>query len=587
MTPVSAPSSAPLDLLSPLPASKTFRERSFRFTAGNQLAIAFMLNILSLSVPIMMLQVYDRIIPHQSFATLKVLLVGVLAALVLDAVLRIMRSWLAGWAAASSEYAASNAALDHFTRADLLAFEKISMGEHMQNLSAISRLREFYSGQSLVALVDLPFAALFLGLVAYIGGTLVIAPLCLLVLFSVCAILSGKKLTRALERRRLHDDRKSSTIISILSGIHSVKALGIESSLLRLFERDQNDVTKDSYKVAISSGTASMLSAGFGQASLIVTATLGCIYVINGNLSVGGLSACILLAGRAIQPVQRALGTWLRLQDLKIARKQTQSLFAIPAQPASDRSVPAGNGSGVFMDRVSLIYPGAAKPLFSQLSFVAEEGTVTAISGEKSSGKSTLLHMMAGILKPDQGTLMVEGLSPFDHSMASFPDRIGYLPQEGTIFKGSILDNLTGFRRDEASIDKARETGSELGIDRVVDLLPYGYQTLLTDSASDPIPPGVKQRICLVRILMHQPSLLLFDDADRALDKEGYNLLFRMMGRLKGSCTLIMVSHDQNLLSFADHHYRLQDGMLLPDAASHAPNISFLSQDVKGRPYHG
>lgn len=572
--------SSTLDLLTPLPLPNDFKAKSFSVSAAQQLGIAFMLNILSLAVPIMMLQVYDRIIPHQSYDTLKMLTFGVLFTLGLDAALRIMRAWMSGWAAASSEYAASNAAMDHFARSDISAFEAASMGEHMQNLGALGKLREFYSGQALIALIDLPFALLFIALVGYIGGTLVIVPLALLTIFALCAIVSGGALKHALQKRRDSDDRKSSTIISILSGIHSVKALGMESSLMRQYEQDQHAVTHDSYHVAMASGRATILSAGFGQACLILTATVGALYVINGDLTVGSLSACILLAGRAIQPIQRALGTWLRLQDLSISRRQAQSLFDLPVRavmPEIPNIPPVGR---IKISDLGYTHSYNNMKIFRNLNLLIEPGQVVAISGEKSSGKSTLLQLMAGLLVPSSGDVTVTDLKPHHFNLSRLSDRIGYLPQEGSIFRGTILENMTGFRSDDVSIEKAKIAGAELGLDQVIDMLPYGYQTMLTDSAADPIPPGIKQRISLVRVLMHRPAVLLFDDADRALDKEGYNRLFRLMGRLKGTCTLVIVSHDQNLLSFSDQSYRLENGQLHPAVHAASNTLSILSHPL-------
>lgn len=562
--------------LAPLPIPDLYQNLAFRVSGGRQLLIAFMLNILSLAIPVMMLQVYDRIIPHKSFGTLSLLTLGVLIALSLDAALRIIRSWLIGWTAASHEHAANCAALDHFNRSDLKEFSKVSSGEHLQNFGALSRLREFYAGQAMTALIDLPFAILFLGLVAYLGGILVLVPIVLITLFFACAKIISGKLRKALERRHLADDKKSSTMLSILSGIHSVKALGVESSLLRQYEYVQKDVTNESYHVARASGAASTLGATFGQLSLILTATFGCYLVIQGHLSVGGLSACTLLAGRSIQPIQKVLGTWLRLQDLSIAKSQAQNLFALPARDRSDKPMSSHFSGNITLDKVSFDYGASGKPLLKNISIDIKAGHCVAITGSKSSGKSTLLQIIAGIHAPSTGTVFLDDITPSAYCMSDMLGKVGYLPQLGRIFRGTILDNITGFREDETSVRAAKDAAVDLGLDSVIDFLPYGYQTLLTDTTADPIPPGIKQRIALARILMHKPSIVLFDDADRALDKEGYNKLFRLMGRLKGRCTLVIVSHDRNLLSFSDETYHLEGGQLRREASAGSQNISHL-----------
>jgi ATP-binding cassette, subfamily C, bacterial LapB len=553
-----------------------------KLALGWQFAIACMINILSLSLPIMMLQVYDRIIPHQAYGTLTMLLIGVLTALTLDAVLRIGRAYLAGWKAASQEHSAGCAAIDRFAQVDLTVFEQHSTGTHLQNMNALSRLREFYSGQALMALVDLPFVVLFFCLIGYLGGYLLLVPLCLLAAFVMTAYYAGDQLKETLELRRQEDDKKSSFIVSILVAMHTVKSLAMESLMMRRFEQFQSSSTQTSYQVAMATGNTTILSAAFGQLSLILTASFGILFVLNGSLSVGGLSACTLLAGRTIQPIQRVLGAWLRLQDLSVSRKQAAALFQLPVQLRTPNPVPHVQGN-VSLQNISFAYDADFPDVLNDISLDIQSGEVVAISGEKGGGKSTLLQLIAGTLTPTLGRVTLDEITPSHYGMADLVNVVGYLPQHGTIFRGTLMENIAGFDADHLRMAQAKDAAAILGLDEIVNILPRGYETQLTDSQSDPVPPGVKQRIALTRILMHQPSVLLFDDADRALDKEGYNMLFQLMGRLKGKTTLVMVSHDMNLLSFADRFYRLDNGILTLDTPNKAQSLSFLTHSLRGQ----
>ncbi len=549
-----------------------------------QIVIAAMTNILSLALPILMLQVYDRIIPHQSYGTLIILCAGVGVALVFDSILRTMRAWLAGRVTALQEQQVSCQAVEHLCRADLPDFQRVSTGEHLQNMTALSRLREFYSGQALTALIDLPFVGIFLALIAYLGHGLVIMPLTLLGLFLVVAISSGNQLKIALERRTIQDNRKASFLVTVLTGIHTVKAMAMETFCLRGFEQRQNPMTRENYRVALANGETNILAVFFGQLSIIATATAGTILVLNNHLSVGGLSACTLLAGRAIQPIQRILGTWLRLQDIAIARQQTQSLFDLPTQTRTVAAMPPLEGQ-ITLEDITFQTHAHDTPLLDHISLAIQAGEIVAFSGDQGSGKSTLLQIVAGLLHPTMGSVRLDHCHPSLYQPTELVKQIAYLPQRATIFKGSLIDNITGFRTDTASIAAAKQVGQQLGLDVIVNNLPRGYQTLLTDSPADPVPPGVKQRIALARALLYPPSILLFDDADRALDKDGYNLLFRLIGRLKGQTTILLVSQDQNLLSFADRSYHLERGHLIEQEIKPSQHLVFLTQKTKGRPH--
>lgn len=547
-----------------------------------QFLIAAMTNILSLALPIMMLQVYDRIIPHQAYSTLLVLTAGVVVALACDGVLRTIRAWLTGWITSVQEHAASCTAVARLCHADMGAFNRQDTGTHLQNMTAISRLREFYSGQALTALVDLPFVVIFLGLIVYLGHILVLVPATLLGLFLIAAVTSGNQLKRALERRAVQDNRKASYLVTILTGIHTVKAFAMEKFSLRGFEQKQSLITREIHDVALASGQSTLLGAAFGQLSIILTATAGVLLALNNEISVGGLSACTLLAGRTIQPVQRVLGTWLRLQDIAIAHSQAEALFALPVRARSSDPIPSLRGH-ILCDRLSFTHEDDVSPILKSITLDIQPGEVIALSGDKGSGKSTLLQLIAGLLPPTSGTVQIDGLDPAVHDPAELARQIAYLPPRATIFKGTLLDNLTGFHNDPIQINAAQTAAAQLGLDSIVNTLPRGYQTLLADSPADPVPPGVKQRIALARTLLHDPPVLLFDDADRALDKEGYNRLFRLIGRLKGRSTIIMVSQDQNLLSFADRSCHLADGVVTQREIQTSQHLSFLTYKARGQ----
>lgn len=547
-----------------------------------QMAISLMINLLSLAVPILMLQVYDRVIPNQSYGTMAMLVAGVVTALMIEAGLRLSRSYLSGWVAVSHEHSAGCAAMERFYASDLTAFERTSTGEHLQNMNALSKLRDFYSGQALMAALDLPFVLIFLGLIAYLGGNLVLVPVVLLGAFLVMAMAYGSKLKKAVEQRGLDENAKASFIVSVLTSIHTAKAMAMEFFLMRRFNKMQDQATKASYRVALATGLSGLLSSAFGQLSLVLTVTVGAFFVLNGDLTVGGLSACTILAGRTIQPVQRVLGTWLRMQDMMVAREQVEDLFTLPVQVSAAVPIAGGSQGDIAVEGLQFSYD-ANQPLLKAINLDVTQGETIAITGDKGCGKSTLMQLLAGILTPQSGRVTVDGVDPTVHGRADMLKRIGYLPQQATIFKGTIIENITGFRQDVDSHLKALKTAEELGLDDVVKALPAGYQTMLQDSPGDPIPPGVKQRIALARVLMHKPSVLLFDDADRALDKIGYNRLFSLLGRMKDKSTLVIVSHDQNLLSLADRFYTLHQGRLLPKAVNPVQNLVFLSQAMHAR----
>ena len=518
------------------------------------------INILGLAMPLMMLQTYDRILPNHGIGSLVLLLSGVAIAAVLEVILRLARSYLTGWAGAVFEHATSYRALEHMLDADIQAFEGQGSGAYIQKMAAISRLRMFYSGQALMTIVDLPFVLIFLALIFYIGGNLVFVPLTLFMIFCLTAWLVGVRLKSEVIEEDRNDKIRSNFLIETLTGIHSIKSQGLEQFFLRRFARLGDAISAAHFRVAFSNSLASSAGMLFGQIMTISVVTFGALKVINGDFGAGGLAACLLLSGRIMQPVQRALGLWTRFQNYFVDRQELQEIFALP--------VPTGKTSDSMLQPKGIIrctdlafsYRASDTPLFKGLDLFLGPGSSVSLVGQESRGKTTFLLLLAGLMEADGGKVTIDGAEPRVVSPEERAQRIGYLPEKGVIFNGTIMDNLTFF--GAIPVDDAITAARHLGIVDGVALLPNGFKTTITDSVTDPIPPGFKQRIAIARTLARKPKVILFDNADRGLDRQGYNLVFKVLGRLKGKVTMVFVSDDRNILRLADQEYHIVDGKL-------------------------
>lgn len=293
------------------------------------------INLLALAMPLTLLQVYDRIIPNSAEGTLILLIVGVGSALILEACLRQGRSYVGGWMGARFEHLAGVAAVERLLNVSIVDYERQGSGVHLERFNALGPLKEFYAGQAILALCDLPFAVLFLGAMYYLAGHLVLVPIALIIFFAIAAIVVGKKLRDALENRMMADDRRYSFIIEVLGGIHTVKGLAMEEQMIRRYERLQETCAAADYNVALQSSSASSTGALFSQLVLFCVVGYGATFVIDGVLTVGGLAACTMLAGRSMQPLQKAVGIWTRFQSIQLSLDRVRELFQM--QGAGDK----------------------------------------------------------------------------------------------------------------------------------------------------------------------------------------------------------------------------------------------------------
>lgn len=523
------------------------------------------LNLLSLVLPMSLLLVYDRIVPNESFASLSVLVVLVLCAALIEATLRLSRAYLSGWVGTRFEHQAGCGAMRHLLSTSIPRFEAVGAGLHLERMTSLTLVEDFFAGEALLTLLDLPFAFIFLAAIALIGGELALIPGALVLVFVAATILRARRLRQLVNGHMVAHARRQNFIIEVLRGIHSVKALAMESLMLRRYERLQETCAQGDYDVARQTNDSMAMGTFFSQIILVSVAAYGSLLVIDGQLSVGSLAACTLLAGRTLQPVQRLASLWNRFQTIRLASERLRAIFTLPAEEEAEVRPLEDYKGGLELRDVVFAYPGTERRIIDGASIVARPGECIGISGDNGSGKSTLLALMMGTLTPSAGQILLDGKDVTNLSRVSIKRYVGYLPQDGVLFQGTIRDNITMFRPEfEDAVD---DIAHLLGLDDVVARMPLGWDTRVGDTAAEAIPRGVKQRIAVARALVHRPRLVLFDEANSAVDGTGDLYIRRALEHLRGTCTIVLVTPRPSLLALAGRVYDLSEGALVPRQA--------------------
>jgi ATP-binding cassette subfamily C protein LapB len=535
--------------------------QGFRINVGDLLLASFTINILSLALPVMTLQVYDRLLPNPGSGTLPVLITGVCIAIVLECIMRLGRSYVMGWAGASFEHRLSCRAMNHILNADLSIPSNFGIGENLNRLSSIGRLKDFYNGYSLVTIFELIFVPLFLLLIAYIAGPLVIIPTVILMVFTIVSLIQGKTLLRDLEERDLDDDERYNFLIESLEGIHTIKSFALENTFSRRYESLEEKSTIANFKVTESA--ASTFNTGAVFASIMVTGVIafGAVLVLNNQITVGALVATILLSGRIMQPTQRALGLWAKYQDYVLSRQKVESIFEIPLHKTTPHEGDKPEREGTLsLHNVSFRFSDDAPWLLQNVNLNLDRGDFICLQADHTPSKTALLDLIAGIYAPTQGEIEVDRYNTLRYSPEELTNHVGYIQSDGLIFRGTIRDNMTCFGLIEEA--KVQEIAALLHVDKDIASLPSGFDTFLSGGNTDTIPPGLKQRISMVRVLAPKPRIILFDNADRSLDRQGYNLVYNLLARLKNKATIILCSDDQNLATQANRSFSLRNSIL-------------------------
>ncbi|GAB4393406.1 MAG: ABC transporter transmembrane domain-containing protein [Gammaproteobacteria bacterium] len=536
----------------------TCRGKHSRYTLWVLILATFFINILSLVFPLALLQFYDRIIPREAMETFYLLVLIVIAAIFFEAFLRIARSVVTIWCDSRFEFLASCEAFEHLQRVPLEEYEREGSGLHYERFNSLSHLKDLYAGQTLVAIIDIPFMAIYLVVIAMIGGWLWVIPFLIMVLFVVRASYTTENLRNLLTQRRLINERRSNFLIDAISNMHAVKALAIEANMQRRYERLQTSNVECQTQLRSQQSENQLFCLLMTQITFVFVAIFGAWQVIEQQLSIGALAACMLLAGRCLQPIKKIYAIWNQLQGMQLAEKNFKRITDLPQEDTQYE--PPNIKGAIELKNVSFGFD--KKPILKDINLSIKPGEAIAITGESLSGKTTLLYCMLGIIQPDSGKVKIDDLAINVFDKAMLRQQISYLPQEGKLFAGTILENLTRFG-DKKLQQRAKQLSEIIGLHKFIARLPNGYNTYIKNQNDSLIPRGIKQQIVIIRGLITKPGIILFDEANVAIDMRTDKALLEFLRKIKGQTTLILVSNRPSLINLADKKYQLVNGNLI------------------------
>lgn len=535
-------------------------ELRLAFKAQRGLFIAAILfssavNLLMLTSPLYMLQVYDRVLGSQSEATLVALTLLMTALFVIMAVLDHLRSRILARIGAGLQDALDprvfNAAL---TRQSTAPDDTAALAAQRD----VEAIRTFWSSQSVTALIDMPwaplyFAAIFifhplLGWLA-IAGALVILGM---------ALLNQRSTRHALQRANettLLADRQADRM---RAEAETLRALGMTGAAFARWQKTRSTALQENIAAGDSGGSWSAASRGFRLYLQSAMLGLAAWVVLQGELTAGAMIAASILMGRALQPIEQTVAQWPILTRTLEARARLADLLSRVPQTAPRTALPRP-AAKIEVANLTLIPPGQSAPTLRGLSFSLQPGQALGVIGPSGAGKSTLARALTGLWPPASGSIRLDGasLDQFD------PDRlgalIGYLPQRVSLFDGTIAENIARLApNDDARIVAAAQAAAAHDM---ILRLPRGYDTRL-DSTGGLLSGGQIQRIGLARALYGQPVLLILDEPNSNLDNEGslaVNAAIRAH-KAAGGAALIM-AHRPAAIQECDLLLVLEDGL--------------------------
>lgn len=518
-------------------------------------AFSCVINILGLTPALYMLQVYDRVLTSANETTLLMLTLLVVGLYLLSALL---------------EFARSQVLIRIGNRFDMLLNQRIftasfernlrrAGGNPAQAIQDLTNLRQFMTGSALIAFFDAPWTPV------YIAVTFMVHPLLGFITLAGSIILIVLAcITNAVTRRPLAEANQASIFAAAFANNHLrnaevIEAMGMLPGLrARWFGQHS--------RVLSLQTQASDRNARISTASRFVRITLqsivlgaGALLVIDGSITAGMMIVCSILMGKALGPVEQAIGAWRQMLNTRQAYARLDEILKEAPQRGDTLSLPAPQGH-IRLENVFAGAPGGQSAIIKGLSFDIPAGDAVGVIGPSAAGKSTLARVLVGIWPSRAGTVRLDGADVYLWNKDELGPHVGYLPQDIELFEGSIAENIARF--GVVSDERVIEAAQQAGVHDMILRLPQGYDTRLgADGAS--LSGGQKQRVALARALYGNPSLLVLDEPNSNLDESGEAALMQAIADMKrrGS-TVVLITHRMNVLNAMDKLLVMRDGTL-------------------------
>ena len=508
-------------------------------------------NLLLLVGAIYMLQVYDRVLSSGSLDTLLWLTVATLAAIViygfLEQARRLMLGRISSW-------------LDGELSGPLIrrAMEGRLAGSGTEaSLKQVSDLRNFIGGDGILAFLDAPWTPVFIAVLWFLHPALgILATAGAVVLF--LAALANDLLTRKRQQKVAAELRSNQAAAQqYIDSAETISPLGMTAAILARWEERQGGARAEQRRFAERTTAILNASRALRLALQVLVLGVGAYYVLQGQLTAGGMIAASIILGRSLAPIERSIGAWRGFVSARAARRSLELLFG-PAETAVEPvRLPRPKGR-LAVHNLHYVVPQSRDPILQGISFQLEPAQCCGIIGPSGSGKSSLCRLLVGAWKPCHGHARLDAADVFAWDAEDLGRHIGYLPQQVELFPGTVAENIARLRQvDSTEVVAAAKLA---GVHEMVLRLPDGYQTDV-GLHGNRISLGQRQRLGLARALFGDPALVVLDEPNSNLDSEGDQALIMALTRLKQQgCTVLIVTHRVAPLQMADKILMLAEG---------------------------
>lgn len=528
------------------------------------LLAALLVNLFALTMPMFSMTVYDRVVPNRAEETLWVLALGVFLMLVFDTVLRTLRSYILDVAGKRIDVTLSARIMERVLGLRM-ADRPASVGSFAANLRAFESVRDFVASATITTLVDIPFVLIFFLTLAWISPWLTLPPLICILLLLLATLVVQQKMQELVELGARAASQRNATLVESLVGIETIKFMVAESSFQRKWEQSTVFIGQNGTKLKLLSSVTMNFAQMLQQLVSVTVVIVGVYLLMNNQVSMGGIIAASMLAGRAMAPFGQVAGLLMQYHNAKSGLESVEKHMQIAPERADDSAFlhrTSFRGEIEFKN-VCFTYPGQQMSVLNKVSFKIQAGERVAFIGRVGSGKSTVQRLILGLQQPTEGAVLIDGVDLRQIDPAELRRSAGFVSQDVSLFYGTLKENIAlgaPFTNDQDILHAAEIAG----VSEFANRHPRGFDMLIGERGES-LSGGQRQAVGIARAVLAESPILLLDEPSSAMDHQSEDLLKGRLNRFAQGKTVILVTHRTSLLELVDRLIVIDNGQVMAD----------------------
>jgi ATP-binding cassette subfamily B protein len=540
--------------------------RKYRRSLIEVLVASLVLQLLNLAQPLVMQQIFDKVIGQQNLDTLYTLGLILLLVSLFQGLLGAVRTYLFADTTNRIDITLGAEVIQHLLRLPQRYFDRRPVGELQTRLAELANIRGFLTGSLLTLALDAVFSVIYIAVMVVYSGVLTAVTLGVIPLFLALTYLASPAIKSQLRKAAEKNAATQSLLVEALNGVQTIKAQNAENTVRWRWQRSYSSFMSESFRsllIGISTGTTGQF---LSQLSGLITLWVGAFLVIKGELTIGQLIAFRIISGYVVGPLINLATSWQSFQGVALSIERLSDVVDAQAEGSDNEldqlPLPPVAGEVIFQ-AVDFRFGEGAPLVVRNVSFQVPAGAFIGIVGRSGSGKSTIMKLLPRLYEPERGRILIDGYDLAKLQLGSVRRQIGIVPQDSLLFDGSVRDNIALTAPDATSAEIEAAARVACAHDFIMEL-PQGYASTVGERGSA-LSGGQRQRIAIARAVLQRPNLLILDEATSALDYLTERQVCLNLKKAFEGSTVFFITHRLSTIRSADRILMMDAGALVEE----------------------